>query len=599
MDPQIIATSVIVGFIGILLFGFLWGLIRGFNKSTTRLLIVVCCLVITLFIVPSISKSLMTVNIASFNITIGDSTQVATTLPELVKIAIESFLPADYASIASYKSFEVILTVLPQMIINIVLFVLVFYALRFISMIIYWIIAGICFNKKKTAGKSRHRLLGSLMGVIQNFIIFLVLLVPVVGVINIVGKAESVITEQTQQNAPSNPTETASLDYYAYAQEATTGSDNQDQSSTNNSQSSSNSANDSLIMVNDVINAYKGTWVYKMLNAVKLNDACNLVFDNLTTIKYEKQKYTLSKEVESLVNIYDAYKDIKDAGGFDDITSETTITGLQKLIDRLYEGKFTALLADELVKDAATQLSDPNDGEFFGLKLPEDMQYRDVIVNILADLSSSNNIHKELITATSTLKIIAKNKDILDTSNGEGLTADKIGNLLEDLANDKDVFELVGDVVVKNLDSLLPPPEEGTEQNPYVGAIKETVTSIFTTEYEVAKNEIPVISSTLGLVQKITDASKAEGDEPVTITKDDAKPVIEALAKSDIIYNVLVSEETTSEVAKLIQDLPSDQLQVVQDAIGDIEAAVEAGTSNLDAAKLAKLQQLFTAKAAA
>ena len=195
MTPEIITTAVIVAFLVILLAGFLFGLVRGFNKSLVRILLVVAMLVLTFFIVPKITQAAMTLDISSLGITIGGNT--ATSVGDIV-VSLLNQIP-QVADIAGTDAYATIINVVPQMILNVVLFIVVFIALRLVSMIIYWIISGICFNKKKTEGKNKHRLLGSLVGVVQNFLIFLVILVPVVGAINILGDIETLTNNPAAQ----------------------------------------------------------------------------------------------------------------------------------------------------------------------------------------------------------------------------------------------------------------------------------------------------------------------------------------------------------------------------------------------------------------
>ena len=589
MTPDIITTFVIATFLLILLSGFLFGLGRGFNKSLVRILLVVAMLVITFFVVPSITKAVMSADISSWGITIAGET--VTSVPDIIVSALNEI--PQVADIAGTEAYATIINVVPQMVLNVVLFVVVFILLRLVSMIIYWIISGICFSKKKTEGKNKHRLLGSLVGVVQNFIIFLVILVPVVGTVNILGDIETITTQPTTEAV--SPASASMLSADETPEETP-------EENTDNNQVSPYQT------VNDVIDAYKASWVAKFLHGVKLDNACMYVFNELSTVTEDEQEYNLREEANSIAIIAVDVMALVDLGEFD-LSNPDTVVALNKVIDSCYNGKLTAGLADELIKLAAQRWTTPDEngnyGTIFGISRPTIDGYDDVLTDLLVKLGSSEDLQTTLKSTTKMAQSLFSAADKIVTE--DGINIESIGDLLTDLSQDETTFEITKDVIQSNLDTILdtifptPPseepenpdapedPENPTEKTPeetYKAMISETINSIFSADYTQEENnianEIAVVTETLSAAEKLMNP---DAEDP--FVQDDANAVIEKLSESTVILNTL-SAENSDIRTKLNEELAKEGNAEAQEMV---KSAIES-LSNENANK-ELLMQIF------
>lgn len=583
MTPEIISFSVIASFLVILLFGFLFGLARGFNKSLVRAIIVIACLVITFFCVPSITKAAMNVNVANMNITVNG--QVMNTLGEALSA---SLAEVPYiADLAQTQAFDTIITVVPQMIVNVVLFIVLFYVLRLISMIIYWIIAGICFSKKKTQGKSKHRLLGGLVGIVQNFVIFLVLLVPCVGVINLISDIDTNLPKKATATA-SQTTEISGSGDQTQG-DTSGGNQNQDnQNNNNNSEDLAGKLNTTLTNVNEVVDAYKSTWVFKFLHGVKLDSACNYVFNKLSTVKVNKVSYNLHDEAISLTKVVVDFADVMPQDGKNlSFTDTETIDKLEVLINDAYKSKLTANLIDEVIPTAVKKW---NAGEtFMGITKPTMEGYEEVINDILAELGKPGSKKQLLLSTTKMAKSLVKTINTISNAEGE-ISLDNIATLLKDITSDANVMELAETIVVSNIKTIADKMFEGSKDNQYVGVVVEAVESIFGADYSLdgnnIDNEINVLSSTLKVADKLMNS---EGGNK--LTQEDANSVINALANSTVIFDTLTKtkdDQTTSDITKTLQDVIGEN----EEAKTMLTTAIDS-LENVSEDKVNKLKEIF------
>lgn len=551
MTPETVSMCIIGLFIIILLAGFLFGVARGFNKSIVRLLLVLAMLVISFYVTPLFSKWVMTLNITNFGIQIEGET--VTTVAELITNLLNSI--PEVADLTGTPAYATIVEVLPQMIVNIVLFVVFFYLLRAISMIIYWIIAGVCFNKKKTEGKNKHRLLGSVVGVVQSFVVFLVLLVPCVGVINTLGHMETLTT---------TPAATAST--MSTTQETPT-------------EEESNGITETVNTINEIIDAYNDTWVAKMLHSVKLDKACDYVFDELTTIEKDNVQYNLEEEVASIVVVYQDIVKLQDAGGLD-LNKKENIEILQTIIEDVYKSKFGASLINDALDIAIQKWTMDPPETFMGIAKPEIDGYQEVLDDLLQKLASTTDKKDNLISLVNVAKSLIVTANNIVAADGT-VNMEAIGELLTELTSDPNTRDLARDVIVDNLETIS--TEAGLGD--YTDSITEAITSIFdesVTQEQLAP-EIEVVTDILGVANNLANGESL--DETA------AEEIIDSLVNSTIIYDTVTDDE--SKIREVIQDSLDDNSKAEIDKVIDNLIAAEGATES-EIAKLNELKELFT-----
>lgn len=634
MTPDMISLTIIGIFIFILLVGFLVGLFRGLNKGLTRILLVVAMLVLSFFITPVITKAVMTIDITGLGINVAGSRM--STFPEIIRTLLNQI--PNVSDITGTAAYATIMEVVPQMVLNVVLFVVIFYLLRLISLIIYWIIAGVCFNKKKMEGKNAHRFIGSLIGVVQNFIIFLVLLVPVIGVVNIMGELENISSDTNAEQTTPTSYVSADDEYVVTLED-----DNSSEEAIVVVAEEGNSSNSTVVSaykkVNEVIDIYKNTWVSKFLNKLQLEKACNSVFDKLSTVEKDNVKYTLKTEVISAGKVYRDIDNMQKNGGFD-ISKPAAIDSIQKIIEDCYESKLTTNLIDEVVPLAIKTWNEVDDEgnpkKFLGISKPTVEGYETVIDKLLNKLGGTRESKKAiLMSTTSMIKSILKTADTINkptytTTIGDNtiyvkvsndklmyikgtlpenytveegskliLDANKaylqkdnfeltevtqdnvdmasVGELLQELVSNDDVLELAQDVIVDKIgditEQVLPiaedaTDEEATQTQQYRDMISQTVTEIFTANYEeldtTIQDEVKVVQTTLEIADKLKD-------EEQTITESDAEKLVNDLNGSSVVLDYLAKDDSavTDKIQETLSEADKAKFADAISALGD------------------------------
>ena len=121
MNASLISTIVLSLFLVCIILGFLFGWFRGFSKSLVRFIILLTVTVLAFFVVPSITKAVLKMDISKWNINIG-GVQVVT-LGDLIIEMLEK-IPVVQELIESSPTVEGVITLVPQMIANVVLLLL-------------------------------------------------------------------------------------------------------------------------------------------------------------------------------------------------------------------------------------------------------------------------------------------------------------------------------------------------------------------------------------------------------------------------------------------------------------------------------------------
>lgn len=573
MTEGTIALIVIAAFLVILILGFLIGLARGFNKSLVRILLLAASIVGAFFLTPVVTGAVIEMDISGFGINIGGETM--SNLGEVLRSLLNQ-VPA-IQDISGTDAFAVIMNVVPQMIVNIVMFVVLFYLIRLVTLIIYWIIAGIAFSKKKTEGKNKHRLLGSLVGVIQNFLVFVVLLIPVYGSINLVATVETIVTQETESSSSTAATTLTDEHYSVLMAEDEEETAEEDTIVT------------TLKKVNEVVDICKNTWVMKMLGTIKVDALCEGVFDKLSTVEKDGEKYVLKDEISNVATLYVDYKDIAEVGF--DLTNEESVQAFKKLIKDCFNSKLTADLINEVIPKAIEKW---NAGQnFAGIAKPTLGNYDSVLDSLFDELviaANENKLQSKISSALDMAKSLMTAAKAMEEASD--LDASTIGTLLTELTENEELMDLAKNIVVENLDTitteLFGDPEQGGDEDGYGAALNEVINTIFDGEYteeNTIAEEIAVVEKALDLVQTVGDPEKA-------LTQDDADELMAALNNSTVIYDMLTKiedpEDSTSannsDVAEVVRNTIGDNAEVkgiVADAINNLTAGDDATPEEL------------------
>ena len=392
MNASLIPTIVLSLFLLCIIVGFVFGWCRGFSKALLRFIIVVAVSVLAFFVVPAITTAVLKMDISKFNINI-DGVQVLT-LGELVSDLLAK-IPFMEDLIQSSPTFEAVITLAPQIIVNVVLFVLFFFLFKWVSMIIYWIFAGIFFSKKKLKDKDRHKFVGAVIGAVQGLIVALVVMIPVFGMVETTRPVVEAM--KVEQSAPANQN---SFNEVYVADDS------------NNSNNSNSQTIDQLSQVGNeaskYIEVFDKTWIVKVFSTLKLKDLSVSMFDYLTTVENKSLKVSLRKEVNTIAKVYPHVAPLLE--GTIDLEQAQTYESLHGAIDELYESKIVSGIVEEIVPVAAARWLD---GErFCDFSRPNlgDASMNKMFNALLLNLSTSDgaSLKVDLLTTVDIMKELGK-----------------------------------------------------------------------------------------------------------------------------------------------------------------------------------------------
>lgn len=174
-------TYIVLGItVGCILFGFLLGLVRGFNRSLLRMIIVLAC-VAGAWLLKDVFVNLL------LKIEIGG---------EPLEETISSLFVSEGSDLP--ESLVTFIFLLIQILLGVALFLILFILLKFIS---WTIIFPICklFVKK---GKSKKALLGGVIGLVQGALVAFVLCFPFTGLMVQVNGLTTSLTEIEMDGQP-------------------------------------------------------------------------------------------------------------------------------------------------------------------------------------------------------------------------------------------------------------------------------------------------------------------------------------------------------------------------------------------------------------
>lgn len=433
MNAGLIPTAIVSLFLVCIILGFLFGWFRGFSKSLVRFIIVLAVTVLAFFVVPSITTAVLKMDISKLNINIGGVSAV--TLGDLIIDLIEQ-VPIVQDLIESSPTLASVITLVPQMLANVVLFIAFFFIFKWFSMIIYWIIAGIFFSKKKMGDKDRHKFVGAVIGTVQGFLVAIVLMVPIFGVVETSRPmVEAIRAEQTAASTSENTEESASGFTYTVNEEGSSetpggggssetpggGSSSETPGGEGSGGTSEEEKNNKDIKqtVYDVtdetgkyVDAFDKVWIVKVMKALKIQDLSVSMFDNLTTVKDRDLEVSLRNEVKVVASAYPGLSGL--IYGDADVENAETYDNVKESFDKLYASPVLSGVVSELVPKAATRWSDTSlaeeDRKFCGIAKPDfgdaaTNRVFDALLLNLATQEDSEELKKDIDTSIDVMKL--------------------------------------------------------------------------------------------------------------------------------------------------------------------------------------------------
>ena len=595
MNAAILSSTLTCLFLVFLIAGFLYGLWRGFSKSLTRLLIVVAVAVATFFVVPSLSHSLVTADISSWNLSVGDTT--VKTIQEFIIEYLSGFDKVNEFMNAS-PTFTKFIQVLPEVLVNILLFIIFFFVVKMLSMIIYWILSAIFFGKKKTEGKNKHRFIGGIVGAVQGIIIACVILMPVFGLMNLAHTAEVALSESrteletTIQNSTAGDDNSSPTEFYI-TQSSESSNDNN-----TSDENESITVDKALEEVLKYTEALENNFIYKSLNAIGVTKLSNSVFNELTTIKIEtasgSHKYSFTTEAVEISKMY-PYLELIVNSNFD-ITDNAFIDKLILLVNKAYDSPLLGDIVTEIIQEAATIWTDTsidrNQRFFLGIATP-DLGSDDLNSVLDEQLITIKNADKETLqsklvdvlkiaqVANDTMKIAEQVKESI-----ADISVENLESIFDMVTENETVKEVIKDVVTTDtLDSL------GITDKSTQTLIVDVVTNIVDSDTLDIKNEVAATKELFTLYEEIEDAKFEE--RKVELSENEVNNLVENLANSTVITQLIKTKQDDDSASN-----PIKQLNISENLSNETKSALETAISETEIDQETKnlLEQILLGK---
>ena len=416
-----------------LILGFVVGWVRGYQKSLTRFIIVLVVAVVAFFITPVITEAVLDFNLAKYGVEVNG--QVVATVEDylIAQISQVGEIAELMESSATLRAF---VTALPAMLVNVVLFTVLFFLLKWISMLIYWIFAGIFFNKKKLEGKSKVKLVGAGVGTLQALIALAILLVPLFGFANIINTVQNEFDQ-------ANSTSTAVV-ANAAAVSDTAPSENENEDI---------QIEETVNEVSTYVGAFENTWVVKVYSAFGIDKLSVSVFNELSKQEVNNVTTNLTTELSAVAKILPYAQNLLNGGS--EINTEF-VNNVDRIIDSAFSSPVLENIVSEVISSASAKWA--NGETFLGLEMPKienNEGINNVISNVFNSLQNSTvaTIRTDTDAIVSVLKILTED-DIISAMNS-GNTSDILNALSNE--NKNTISDLVGAMLVSNtLKDVLP-----------------------------------------------------------------------------------------------------------------------------------------------
>lgn len=514
MNATLIPSIIISIFLVFVILGFVFGWFRGLYKSLIRFIMVLGMGVLAFFVIPPLAEAILQMDISKMNIVIGNVHVI--TIQDLVTDLLRQ-IPIVEDIIEASPTFETFIEVLPMMIANVLLFVLFFFVFKWVSMIIYWIVAGVFFSKKKTEGKEKHGFVGAVIGALQGFVVACIVLVPIFGFVQ-TSKPIIMAVQQEQEASVSQSTFIEGV-YYAEP-EGTEGAGGSGEQTNED-----NSVQATVSTVERYTKAFEDCWVSKMLKAIGVQKLSVNMFDKLSTIEQRNVDYSLMREIDAVAKAYPELQTILDSGF--NIEDNETLDALTSAIDDLYTSPVLSGMVKEIVPEVADRWL--NDGTFCQISKPtfDDASLQRFFDVLLLNLSTAegDTIKNDITTGVDLLKV-ANNANLIKTiiENGdiiELLSQDSNSNLIDDIITTALESNTLKAVLPELINVAMDFVYRALDIDP---ATIEDVGSNLTIDWEFEKPRlVGIFKNVIDIVDAIGDGAKADPAIPALECIDFAK----------------------------------------------------------------------------
>lgn len=397
MNFIIIFTSVLLGFI---LFGIVLGMFRGWKKSLVRTGILMVGLIVALLITPSITAGFISKNVS------GTSIKIFSQHIDFEKFASEFAVSFNLQELLIEGSVtnDLIISLI-NVVANMALFWVIFFAIEIFSLIIYWIVLIVIkiktrHDEKEYVPKDGKfwglRALAGFIGFMGSLTIFFALMTPVYGVIKICDG----FLEETSQN---QTTTAAVIDNRVcgklyYIEDKNIGK-----------------IEGYIQRYANIREKYDDSFVGKFSNFFGMSKLGGAAFERLTTVQNGGLKLNLTQEFVQVIKTYNLYKEVFVEQKFDFENNEH----IDALVE-LYDEAVKSEVIKEYIVEIVPKMSDKwTSGEkFMGMENPVQGEWSEFSNSALVILKVNNiNRISNNIKAIANVVKIANDNEIIKMAN--------------------------------------------------------------------------------------------------------------------------------------------------------------------------------------
>lgn len=392
-NPASIASLVIWIAAGVfVLAGVLFGLKRGFSRTVVRLITVIVSAVAAYFVASNLGDTITKLMHGMTPIEIWDSIvarepALAGAMSEEIRNLVSSF---DAEAAEHIVALFVCLVIVP------IAFAAIFYALKLLTMIIYWIFVAIIGMGKKRV-KISSRLLGAAVGLLQGAVIAGVVLLPMAGFSAVAIECREALTSENASEEQKAGTE----EFYAW-------------------------------WIDDVIE----NPVLKTLEKA----GGNALFENMTMMEFEDNKISTEDEIVTFIKIYNEATHL--SGVTWDAPTDKDKETIDSILNLIGNDYYTATVISGVLRGLSTAV----EREALVLTVEEPMlSFLNSIIAIFVD-SNNENLHGDIATITHIYYILGDNEVLVNFYEDEALR----DSLLTARDDGKNVIDYIVEELYKN-----------------------------------------------------------------------------------------------------------------------------------------------------
>jgi len=338
-----------------ILSGLVIGLIRGWKRSLIRLAWLIGSIILLFIVTGFVTPALLDVDISFLNLSI-DGTSVST-IKQYATVIASQAIGSTPESLYGAVDFIVALT---SLFLNSFVFVILFFALKAITFVLFKIFNLIFIHDK---GKKKGRLLGGLIGGVSGLLVALTILMPVAGYISLYGDVKKAFADDPEFS-------------------------------------------DSFAQSDEVIACYDNDPTVKIMRTIGLESFQVIIFDNVSASKYEDVTFRLTEEknafLKALPDIIELSRQKSEDGSVKDYAVVTDC--ISALIDSnlLYKG--VTKLAPVIREKIESQDEPEDDTEKI---------VREALLNVLENVSaiSKKDLKEGLTVISETIPLIQNADD--------------------------------------------------------------------------------------------------------------------------------------------------------------------------------------------